>query len=54
MLGAIQSFTVQRRPTVYGSSSPTGYQEDRAATSGETVSSQSFPELEISVGVLLG
>lgn len=45
---------VQQRVTIYRRPSPAGYQEVRAATPGETVSPQSFPELEISVGELLG
>ncbi|MCM8749968.1 Uma2 family endonuclease [Thermomicrobiaceae bacterium CFH 74404] len=45
---------VQQRVTVYGAPSPVGYQEVRVATPGETVSPRSFPELEISVGELLG
>ncbi|GBD16216.1 hypothetical protein HRbin26_01111 [bacterium HR26] len=45
---------VQQRVTVYRGPSPAGYQEVRVATPGETVSPQSFPELEISVGELLG
>ena len=45
---------VQQRVTVYRDPSPVGYQEVRVATPGETVSPRSFPELEISVGELLG